>query len=52
MSKEEEFRTLGVAIPKFNIIIMSDTRLNDDTALANIEMEIPIINYLSSPSKL
>ena len=30
---------------------MEDIRLNVDNALANIEMEIPIINCLSTPSK-
>ena len=30
---------------------MEDIRLNLDDELANIEMEIPIINYLSTPSK-
>ena len=31
---------------------MEDIRVNVDDALANIEMEIPIINYLSNPSKI
>ena len=31
---------------------MKDIRLDADDALANIEMEILIINYLSTPSKL
>ena len=30
---------------------MKDIRLDADDALANIEMEILIINYLSTPSK-
>ena len=30
---------------------MEDIRLNVDNTLANIEMEIPIINCLSTPSK-
>ena len=30
---------------------MEDIRLNVDDALANIEMEVPIINYLRTASK-
>ena len=30
---------------------MEDIKLNVDGALANIEMEIPMINYLRTPSK-
>ena len=32
-------------------MIIEDITLNIDDALANIEIEIPIINYLSTPSK-
>ena len=31
---------------------MENSRINVDDALANIEMEIPIINYLRTPSKV
>ena len=35
-----------------SLLIMEDIRSNVDIALANIDMEIPIINCLSTPSKL